>query len=86
MAVNLSARQFQDKCLVRLVREVLDDARLEPRFLRLEITENTLMKNMELATNIMYALERIGVYLSIDDFGTGYSSLSYLKCFPLERD
>lgn len=85
VAVNLSARQFQDKCLVRLVREVLDDARLEPRFLRLEITENTLMKNMELATNIMYALERIGVYLSIDDFGTGYSSLSYLKCFPLKE-
>lgn len=85
VAVNLSARQFQDKCLVRLVREVLDDTRLEPRFLRLEITENTLMKNMELATNIMYALERIGVYLSIDDFGTGYSSLSYLKCFPLKE-
>ena len=79
VSVNLSARQFQDKRLVCSVRDVLESTQLEPHFLRLEITENTVMKDIDLAISIMYALEQIGVYLSIDDFGTGYSSLSYLN-------
>jgi len=85
IAVNLSAKQFQDKHLVRVVRNVLEETDLAPKFLCLEITENTVMKDIESAVKIMAEFEEIGVHLSIDDFGTGYSSLSYLKRFPLHE-
>jgi EAL domain-containing protein (putative c-di-GMP-specific phosphodiesterase class I) len=85
VSVNLSAKQFQDEHLVRLVRDVLQETGLDPQFLYLEITESTLMKDIDAAVKIMSALEALGVHLSIDDFGTGYSSLSALKNFPLDE-
>jgi len=85
VAVNLSAKQFQDEHLVELVQNILAEVQLSPRFLRLEITENTVMKNIDMAIKVMSTLEKVGVYWSIDDFGTGYSSLSYLKSFPLNE-
>lgn len=83
MAVNLSARQFHDQTLPRLVAEVLDETDLEPALLDLEITESAAMRDMSSAVAQISVLSSIGVKISIDDFGTGHSSLGYLKTFPI---
>jgi EAL domain-containing protein (putative c-di-GMP-specific phosphodiesterase class I) len=83
IAVNLSARQFQQADLVQMVRRALDDVKLDPSALELEITETTAMQNGEVTVEVLRALRDIGVGISIDDFGTGYSSLNYLKRFPI---
>lgn len=85
IAINLSAKQFQNDHLVILVAEVLQETGLSPQYLRLEITESTVMKDVGHAVEIMCRLRELGIRLSIDDFGTGYSSLNYLKCFPLDE-
>lgn len=83
LSVNLSARQFQ-KNLVDMVASILEETRLEPKYLELELTESVVMENPEMAVATLDALDHMGVRLSIDDFGTGYSSLSYLKRFPID--
>jgi diguanylate cyclase (GGDEF)-like protein/PAS domain S-box-containing protein len=83
IAVNLSARQFQQQDLVEMVRGILDETRLHASALELEITETTAMQNGEVTVDVMRSLRDIGVGISIDDFGTGYSSLNYLKRFPI---
>jgi EAL domain-containing protein (putative c-di-GMP-specific phosphodiesterase class I) len=82
-AVNLSARQFQQHDLVQMVSRVLDETKVDPSALELEITETTAMSNGEVTVEILRALRALGVSISIDDFGTGYSSLGYLKRFPI---
>ncbi len=84
IAVNLSARQFQESGLVGHVTEALAETGLEPRCLQLEITESSAMQNAQAAIQTLRELKALGVGLSIDDFGTGYSSLSYLKRFPID--
>jgi diguanylate cyclase (GGDEF)-like protein/PAS domain S-box-containing protein len=83
IAVNLSPRQFNQSDLVLDVIGILEDSRLPPQNLELEITESMVMANPERATAILRELRNVGVHLSIDDFGTGYSSLGYLKSFPV---
>lgn len=83
VAVNLSARQFQQHDLVLMVRSALDDSGLAASSLELEITETTAMQNADITVETLRALRRIGVGISIDDFGMGYSSLNYLKRFPI---
>jgi diguanylate cyclase (GGDEF)-like protein/PAS domain S-box-containing protein len=83
IAVNLSARQFQQHDLVDMVSRVLKDVSLHPSSLELEITETTAMQNGEVTVEVLRALRAIGVAISIDDFGTGYSSLNYLRRFPI---
>ncbi|MBD2292313.1 EAL domain-containing protein [Anabaena sphaerica FACHB-251] len=83
VAVNLSARQFQQPNLVDMVEQVLSETKLEHKYLELEITETVAMQDVELTRKILKELDQIGVTISIDDFGTGYSSLSYLKDFPI---
>jgi diguanylate cyclase (GGDEF)-like protein/PAS domain S-box-containing protein len=83
VAVNLSARQFQQHDLVETVQAALDTTGLPPSALEVEITETTAMQNAESSINIMRDLRALGISIAIDDFGTGYSSLSYLKGFPL---
>ena len=83
VAVNLSARQFQQENLVEMVAQALKETGMDPRFLALEVTESTAMKNVEAANYMMKRLSGLGVHLVIDDLGTGYSSLSYLKTFPI---
>jgi diguanylate cyclase (GGDEF)-like protein/PAS domain S-box-containing protein len=83
LAVNLSAKQFQSEGLILLVQDVLRETGLAPEFLNLEITENTVMVDVEAAVDTMAKLAEMGIRISIDDFGTGYFSLSHLKRFPL---
>jgi diguanylate cyclase (GGDEF)-like protein len=83
LSVNLSGKQVSQPDLLEKVQWALDKSGLEPRFLKLEITESVVMENAEAATAMFKRLRALGVQLSIDDFGTGYSSLSYLHRFPL---
>ena len=83
IAVNLSARQFKQQDIVKMVSRVLHETECQATCLELEITESIIMENPELAAETLQQLSDMGVHLSIDDFGTGYSSLSYLKRFPI---
>ncbi|MDC8760845.1 putative bifunctional diguanylate cyclase/phosphodiesterase [Janthinobacterium fluminis] len=83
LAVNVSAREFTS-ALPGRVSETLARYGLEPSWLELEITESTLMHNIDRVIGIMDRITALGVALSLDDFGTGYSSLSYLKRFPID--
>jgi diguanylate cyclase len=85
VAVNLSAQQFRQKNLVDVVGSALQEARLEPRFLELELTESAVMHDAEASIEILRKLSGLGVRISVDDFGTGYSSLSYLRRLPLDK-
>ena len=84
MAVNMSAKQFQQQDVPALVRDVLNCTRLPAKFLELELTESVLMHNTDAALATMRQIKTLGVRLALDDFGTGYSSLSYLKRFPID--
>ena len=83
VAVNLSARQFQQKDLAWQVEQALKDAGLAPDRLELEITESALMRDVDTAVKTLTRIDQMGVRISIDDFGIGYSSFSYIKKFPL---
>ncbi len=85
MAVNLSARQFQQKNLVQVIAHVLESTKLEPRYLELEITESIAMQDIPLTISVLRTLRSMGIQIAIDDFGTGYSSLSSLKHFPVDK-
>ncbi|HEV7377977.1 MAG TPA: EAL domain-containing protein, partial [Pyrinomonadaceae bacterium] len=84
ISVNLSGKQFTQPDLIEQVTKILQETRLDPRSLKLEITESVVMENIENATEMLKQLRGLGVRLSIDDFGTGYSSLSYLHRFPID--
>jgi diguanylate cyclase (GGDEF)-like protein len=84
LAVNLSARQFEQPGLAAMVAEVLADTGFPARRLCLEITETTLMSRAQSALDTLHALKALGVALAVDDFGTGYSSLAYLQRFPVD--
>ena len=84
VAVNLSARQFDDNTLYDTIADVLAASDLNPTWLELEITESLVMRNAEYTIDVLERLHDMGIHLSIDDFGTGYSSLGYLKRFPVD--
>ena len=84
LAVNLSARQLSSTTLLDDVRHVLDETGFEASSLVLEITETTIMRDADGATDRLRALKELGVRLAIDDFGTGYSSLAYLRQLPVD--
>jgi EAL domain-containing protein (putative c-di-GMP-specific phosphodiesterase class I)/CheY-like chemotaxis protein len=84
VGVNLSARQFAQD-VPAIVRRALEDSKLDPRYLELEVTESASMDDPEHTIRILERLHEMGVRLAIDDFGTGYSSLNYLKRFPVDR-
>ena len=83
ISVNISAVQFTHLGLVNMVRGALEQHALEPRYLTLEITESTAMRDADAGMVILEQLHAMGVRISIDDFGTGYSSLLYLKRLPV---
>jgi EAL domain-containing protein (putative c-di-GMP-specific phosphodiesterase class I) len=84
VCVNLSARQFSRDGLADHVRTLLRQTGVNSHQLGLEMTESSLITNMETALEVLGSLRRLGVSLSMDDFGTGYSSLSYLHSFPFD--
>ncbi|MDN3652955.1 EAL domain-containing protein [Thalassotalea ponticola] len=84
VAVNLSAVQFNQPNLLRIISDVLSDTGLPPRHLELEITEGMMMSSPESAIATLTKLKAMGISLALDDFGTGYSSLAYLQQFPLD--
>lgn len=83
IAVNLSARQFQQQSIIDTICDTINETSLPPEALELEITESLGMKNAEMTVLTLSELKQRGIRLSIDDFGTGYSSLNYLKRFPV---
>ncbi len=85
VAVNLSAIQFHHAHLSKLVSTIIDEVKLPPWFLEIELTESVAAQNPLHAIETMNELSKKGIRLSIDDFGTGYSSLSYLKRFKVYK-
>ena len=85
LAVNISARQFLQDDFVDKVQVALHKHIINPRLLKLELTESLLLVNIEDIIVTMNALKEIGIQFSLDDFGTGYSSLQYLKRLPLDQ-
>jgi len=83
MSVNLSAQHFSRPQLIEEIQACLADFNLAPETLRLEITEGTLISNIEIASQVLAELRKINIQVGMDDFGTGYSSLSYLHKFKL---
>src|SRR5262249_12259584 len=84
VAVNLSARQFQQADLVRQVIDAIEQTGITAASLDLEITESNAMQNAEVSIGTLQDLKGLGIQLSMDDFGTGYSSLNYLKRLPID--
>ncbi len=85
VAVNVAAKQIHHKGFVEQVRDTLAITGLPAEFLELEITESSIIENVEESVNKLHQLKQLGVSVAIDDFGTGYSSLSYLKQLPVDR-
>jgi EAL domain-containing protein (putative c-di-GMP-specific phosphodiesterase class I) len=85
LAVNVSGRQFRQPNFVAQVNETIRQAGIDPRRLKLELTESIVLDNVEDTIAKMKALKQTGVSFSMDDFGTGYSSLAYLTQLPLDQ-
>ena len=85
VAVNVSPVQFRQADFVETVERVLAETGFDPKRLELEVTESTLIGNVEIAETAMLRLKALGVRLALDDFGTGYSSLHYLRRFPFDK-
>ncbi|MEM1437073.1 MAG: EAL domain-containing protein [Pseudomonadota bacterium] len=83
LSVNLSTTQLEQETFVNRFLKRIRDARLEPTSIKVEITEDTLMQDVEVVVPKLKALRETGIQVAIDDFGTGYSSLSYLQHFPI---
>ena len=84
MAVNVSGRQLDTDQLVTDIEGALSQSDLDPGALTIEITETTLMRNVEETARRLTAIKALGVRIAIDDFGTGYSSLAHLQRFPVD--
>jgi diguanylate cyclase len=85
VAVNVSPLQFRRADFVEVVERILKETEFDPSRLELELTESTLLGNLESAELSMLRLKAIGVHFALDDFGTGYSSLLYLRRFPFDK-
>jgi diguanylate cyclase len=85
LAVNVSPLQFRRSDFVELIERIVEETDFDPGRLELELTETTLLGNLESAELSMLRLKAIGVRFALDDFGTGYSSLLYLRRFPFDK-
>jgi len=84
VAINMSARQFNEPNLIKTIVDILEETGLSADFLELEITESVLMEQNILNKSVLSEIDALGVQLAIDDFGTGYSSLNYLRKLPID--
>jgi diguanylate cyclase len=82
VAVNFSARQFQDDDIALVVARILEQCDLAPRFLEIEITESDILKSPSRVQSLLKEFTDLGIRVALDDFGTGYSSLNHLRSFP----
>lgn len=85
LAVNISAKQFGQPDFIEQVRSAVNRHIINPRLLKLELTESLVLDNLDRIISTMNELKDIGILFSLDDFGTGYSSLQYLKRLPLDQ-
>lgn len=85
VAVNISARQFNEFNFIDKLDALLQETQIDPRYLEMEITESIIMEDVEESIMTLTDLKVRGINLAIDDFGTGYSSLSYLQKFPISH-
>lgn len=85
ISVNVSPQQFFNQDLPSIIASALEETGLAATRLEIEITEGTLVRDADVAIEILTTLRKMGVRIAVDDFGTGYSSLSYLQKFPLDR-
>lgn len=85
IAVNVSCRQFRQSYFVRQIQNIMMKHTINPSLLKLELTENFVLENVEETIEKMKMIQNLGVSFSIDDFGTGLSSLSYLARLPLNQ-
>ncbi len=85
VAVNISNRQIQAGNFITVLQRALDESKLPPVYLELELTESTVMDDPQTTISIFNRIHELGVEISVDDFGTGYSSLNYLRQLPLDR-
>jgi EAL domain-containing protein (putative c-di-GMP-specific phosphodiesterase class I) len=83
LAVNLSARQFQQRNLTEAIAAAIAASGLAPGSVELELTESVIMRDAAESARRLRELTALGIRLSVDDFGTGYSSLGYLRSFPI---
>ncbi len=84
ISVNLSLRQFQQPNLIEIINQTLDETGLAPEYLELELTESSLIDDIDQAIETLNKLKLLGIKISLDDFGSGYSSLAYLKTLPID--
>jgi EAL domain-containing protein (putative c-di-GMP-specific phosphodiesterase class I) len=84
LAVNLSSIQLTKSSIIDTLDQVLNETGLAPERLEFELTETTVMENVEAVIPVLQHFHDLGITVAIDDFGTGYSSLSYLKRLPLD--
>lgn len=83
IAVNLSPRQLKESGFFQRFVDIMNETNIEPEWIELEITENAVMEDKDLALDLMHKLNDLGVSIAMDDFGTGYSSLSFIRDFPI---
>jgi len=84
-AINLSGRAFEDKELLLLIQDILDNTGLEPTSLTFEITETAAIANITAAKTFIAKLKNMGCQFALDDFGTGFCSFAYLKNLPVDK-
>ena len=84
ISVNVARKQFSQPYAGDIIAQILQETGLDPRYLKLEITESEIIENINVVRQSAIKLKELGVQLSMDDFGTGYSSLSYLHCLPVD--
>ncbi len=84
ISVNISAVQLLQSNLFETIDKILQTTGFDPKYLQLELTESTLMQNIDRASEVLHRFKQKEIQISIDDFGTGYSSLSYLKKLPID--
>ncbi len=83
VSVNFSGRQFRQQGLAGRIRETLQENRLDPKYLVVEVTETAMIENISNSLKTLQEIRQFGASIALDDFGTGYSSLGYLKNFPV---
>jgi EAL domain-containing protein (putative c-di-GMP-specific phosphodiesterase class I) len=85
LSINVSSRQFAQSNFVEQIKACLNQYKIDPKLLELELTESMLVKDQNDVITKMLELSELGIQISLDDFGTGYSSLTYLKRMPIKQ-